>query len=367
MPQNSWKAAGIFTMVAAMAGFVAFTSSGRPSPQAGKSGYQLANKVVLGGDGTWDYLEVDPATHHLFISRSSHVMVVDPAQGKAIGDIPNTQGVHGIAIADEFNRGFTSNGTTGTSTIFDLKTLQPVGEAKTDPGPDGIIYDPGSKRVFTLNGRSNSATAIDAKTGMVAGSVALGGRPEFAAADGKGHVFVNLEDKSSIVEVDSNALKVLNTWSLAPCDSPSGLAIDAKNERLFAGCDNKMMAVVDGNSGKVITTLPIGMGVDANRFDPATGFAFASSGDGTITVAHEDTPDKFTIVDTVKTADRARTMAIDYGTHDVYTVTAQFEAPPPAPPAAEGQGQGAAPAARAGGFRRATMVPNTFTLLIFKR
>ena len=183
------------------------------APQAyGSSGYTLANKFTLGGPGGWDYLEVDPATHRVFISRGTHVMVVDPAAGKVVGDIPNTQGVHGIALAPEFNHGFTSNGMSATATMFDMTTLQTLGEPKTDKGPDAIIYDPGSKRVFTMNGAASSATAIDAKTGEVAGTVALGGRPEFAAADGKGHVFANLEDKSALVEIDSKALTLMNTW-----------------------------------------------------------------------------------------------------------------------------------------------------------
>jgi DNA-binding beta-propeller fold protein YncE len=342
------------------------------SPQAtGGSGYKLANKATLGGEGGWDYLEVDKATHRVFISRGSHVMVVDPDSGKVVGDIPNTQGVHGIALAPEFNHGFTSNGMTATATMFDMKTLQSLGEPKTDKGPDAIIYDPGSKRVFTMNGQANSATAIDAKTGEVAGTVQLGGRPEFAASDEKGHVFANLEDKSSLVEIDSKSLTVLNTWPLAPCEEPSGLAIDAKNERLVVGCHNKMMAFVDGNTGKVVGTVAIGTGVDANRFDPGTGFAFASCGDGTITVAHEDTPDKFTVVDTLQTQNGARTMAVDYANHDVITVTAQFEAAPPAvPPAAAPAAPpagGAAPAVPPPARRRPTMVPDSFSVLVFKR
>jgi hypothetical protein len=368
-----WQTLVILTGMLAVACALILGGIAKASPQgSGGSGYKLANKFVLGGEGGWDYLEIDPATHRVFISRGSHVMVVDPDAGKVVGDIPGTMGVHGIALAPEFNHGFTSNGTSSTVTMFDTKTLQTLGQPMTDKGPDAIIYDPGSKRVFTMNGSAGSATAIDAKTGEVAGSVTLGGRPEFAAADGKGHVFANLEDKSALVEIDSKALTLMNTWPLAPCDSPSGLAIDAKNERLVVGCHNKMMAFVDGSTGKVVGTVAIGTGVDANKFDPGTGFAFASCGDGTITVAHEDSPDKFTVVDTIQTQNGARTMAVDYANHTVVTVTAQFEAPPavpPAPPAAAppaGGAPGAPPAARAG-FRRPTMVPDTFTLLVFKR
>jgi DNA-binding beta-propeller fold protein YncE len=370
MFKTRWQALVLFAgMLAAVCALV-LGSELMASPQAsGGSGYTLANKFTLGGEGGWDYLEIDPATHRVFISRGSHVMVVDPDAGKVVGDVPNTQGVHGIALAPEFNHGFTSNGGTSTSTMFDLKTLQTLGEPKTDKGPDAIIYDPGSKRVFTLNGAGGSATAIDAKTGEVAGTIALGGRPEFAAADGRGHVFANLEDKSALVEIDSKALTVLNTWPLAPCDSPSGLAMDTKNNRLVVGCRNKMMAFVDGSTGKVVGTAPIGTGDDANKFDPATGFAFASCGEGTLTVAHEDSPDKFTVVDTIQTQNGARTMAVDYANHTVVTVTAQFEAPSAAAPATAspaGGAAGAPPAAR-GGFRRPTMVPDTFTVLVFKR
>ena len=324
------------------------------APQgSGGSGYHLIKKVKLGGPGGWDYLTVDQATHRVFISRGTHVMVVDPEQGKVIGDVPDTQGVHGIALAAEFNKGFTSNGRTETSTIFDMTTLKTLGSAKTDKDPDAILYDPSSKRVFTFNGDGNSGTAIDAATGKVAGTVALGGGPEFAAADGKGHVFVNLEDKSELVKFDSKTLKVENTWPLAPCESPSGLAIDVEHEILVVGCHNKLMAFVDGNSGKVTGTVPIGQGVDANRFDPGTGFAFASCGDGTLTVAHEDAPGKFSLVETITTQRGARTMTLDESNHNVYVVTAEF---------------GATPAATTENPRpRPAMVPDTFTLLVYSR
>jgi DNA-binding beta-propeller fold protein YncE len=370
----NWKTAriggaGLVLLAGIVAGGVAIAQ------QSGGSEYKLAKKVAIGGEGGWDYLEVDPAAHHAFISRGSHVMVVDE-DGKVIGDIPDTAGVHGIALAPEFDRGFTSDGQANQVTIFDMKTFKTIGTAPTDRGPDGIVYDPASKRVFTMNGAANSATAVDAETGKVAGSVPLGGRPEFAAADGKGHVFVNLEDKSALVQLDSKDLKVLNTWPLAPCESPSGLAIDAEHERLVVGCHNNMMAFVDGTNGKVVGNVPIPGGVDANRFDPGTGFAFAStgSGDGAITVAHEDSPDKFTLVDTIATMSGARTMAIDYGDHTIYTVSAQFETPAPQPaaespaPAAGGQAERGGEGRGGGrGFARRTMVPNSFTVLIFKR
>ena len=319
----------------------------------GKSGYHLIKKVKLGGEGGWDYLTVDPASRHLFISRGTHVMVVNADEGKVVGDIPNTQGVHGIALVQDMSKGFTSNGKTATSTVFDMKTLQPLGEAATEKNPDAIIYDPASKRVFTFNGGSDSATAIDAATGKAVGTIALGGGPEFAASDGKGHVFVNLEDKSQLVKFDPLTLKVEKTWTLAPCESPSGLAIDAEHEILVVGCHNKMMAFVDGSSGTVVGTVPICQGVDANRFDPATGFAFASCGDGTVTVAHEDSPDKFSVVDTITTQRGARTMELDTSNHNLYLVSADFGPTPAATP------EHPRP--------RPPMIPDTFTLLIFGR
>jgi DNA-binding beta-propeller fold protein YncE len=315
------------------------------------AGYHLLKKVVLGGDGFWDYLNVDSANRHVFISRGTHVMVVDADSYAVVGDIPDTQGVHGIAIASDLGRGFTSNGRANTVTIFDLKTLKVLGTAPTGQNPDAIVYDPASHRVFTMNGRSGDSTAIDGATGAVAGTISLGGRPEFAAADGAGHVYANLEDKSMVVAIDSNALKVLNTWPLAPGDSPSGMAIDSEHHRLFSGCHNKMMTVMDADTGKVIATPAIGQGVDANGFDPGTGFAFSSNGDGTLTVVHEDSPDKFSVTENVTTQRGARTMALDTKTHNVFLVTAEF-GPPPAPTADQPR-------------PRPSMVPGSFTLLVF--
>jgi DNA-binding beta-propeller fold protein YncE len=332
---------------------LAFAAPQAPPQSASPSGYKLVKKVTLGGTGGWDYLEVDPATHRLFISRGTHVIVVDPDQGKIIGDIADTQGVHGIALADEFNKGFTSNGRTSDASFFDLASLKVFGSAKTEKNPDAIIYDPFSKRVFAFNGGADSSTAIDGATGQTVSSFPLGGGPEFAATDGKGKIFVNLEDKSSLVKFDAKTLKIENTWPLAPCESPSGLAIDAAHEILVVGCHNKLMAFVDGNTGKVIGTVPIGQGVDANRFDPVTGYAFASCGDGTLTIAHEDSPSKFSLVEMIQTQRGARTMALDYATHAVYLVTADFGPTPEA--------------TKDNPHPRPTIVPDTFTLLIFNK
>jgi len=312
--------------------------------------YEVKQKYVLGGDGGWDYLTFDPAGKRLFISRGTHVMVVDPSKGSVIGDIPNTTGVHGIALAQDLGKGFTSNGRENTVTVFDLKTLKETTKIKIDgENPDAILYDPATHRVFTFNGRSKNSTVIDATKDTVVATIPLDGKPEFGASDGKGKVFVNIEDKSELSAIDAKNAKVLNTWPLAPCEEPSGLAIDQKHHRLFSGCHNKMMAVTDADTGKVIATPAIGEGVDANAFDPEQELAFSSNGDGTLTVVHEDSPDKFSVVDNATTEKFARTMALDTTNHDVYEVTAQIEE---APPAKEGERP------------RRSMKLGTFTLLV---
>jgi DNA-binding beta-propeller fold protein YncE len=294
-------------------------------------GLHVINTYKVGGEGWWDYLNIDPASRHLFISRGTHVIVLDADSGKQVGEIPDTQGVHGIALAPDLGRGFTSNGREGTVTIFDLNTLKTIDKVKdVGQNPDAILYDPATKRVFTFNGRSHDSTAIDATTGKIVGKIPLDGKPEFGVSTGEGELFVNIEDKSELAALDPKDLKVKARWPLAPCQEPSGLALDKKNRRLFSGCDNKMMAVVNADTGKVITTLPIGEGVDANGFDPETQLAFASCGDGSLTVVHEDSPDKFSVVQSVATARGARTMTLDSKTHQIYLVTAKF-GPPPQP------------------------------------
>jgi DNA-binding beta-propeller fold protein YncE len=332
--------------VVALAG-VLFTGvcSNAAGQSTGASGYHVIKTVPVGGEGFWDYLEVDSGGRRLYISHGTHVQVMDIDSYTLVGDIPDTQGVHGIAVAPELGRGFTSNGRSNTVTIFDLKTLKTLGTANTSTGPDGIVYDAITKRVFTMNGRGNNATAVNAADGTVAGTVDLGGRPEFPAADGKGNIYVNIEDKSEIVQFDAQNLKVLNRWPLAPCEEPSGLAVDQANRRLFAGCHNQMMAVVDADTGKVVATPAIGQGVDANRFDPETKYAFSSNGDGTLTVVHEDSPNKFSVVENVPTKRSARTMALDEKTHNIFLAAADFE--PPAP-----------------GERRGKMKPGSFVILV---
>ena len=318
---------------------------------AADPGLHVIKTYKLGGEGGWDYLEVDPESHRLFISRATHVIVVDAESGKQLGDIPDTPGVHGIALANDLGRGFTSNGREGTVSIFDLKTLKPISKVQgVGENPDAILFDPATKRVFTFNGRSGDSTAIDAASGNIVGKIALGGKPEFGVSNGKGELFVNLEDKSELLSLDPKELKVKSRWPLAPCESPSGLAIDKKNRRLFVGCDNKMMAVVDADTGKVITTLPIGDGVDAGRFDPETKFGFASCGEGVLTVVKEDSADKFSVAQNVKTERGARTMALDLKTHLIYTVTAKF-GPPPAATAQQPR-------------PRPSILPDTFEVLV---
>jgi len=284
--------------------------------------YKVAKTWKLGGDGGWDYLTVDSDGHRLFIARATRVMVIDTESGKQVGEIPDTPGVHGVALVPELGRGFTSNGREDTVSVFDLKTLALQKKIKVGNGPDAIVYDPFSKRVFTFNGRGHDATAVDASKGEVVGKLDLGGKPEFAATDAKGTVWVNIEDKSELVSFDPVKLAVKSRWKLADCEEPTGLALDRKNRRLFAGCGNKKMAIVDADSGKVVASPGIGDGCDATAFDADGNLAFASAGDGTITVIHEDSPDKFSVIQTVATQKGARTMTLDPKTHEVFTVTA---------------------------------------------
>jgi YVTN family beta-propeller protein len=295
---------------------------------APSAGYSVIKKIPIPGTGSWDYLSVDEAARRLYVSHGTQVEVIDIDSGSVVGNIPKTPGVHGVAIAPEFGRGFVSNGQAATVTIFDLKTLKPIADVPTGQKPDGIIYDPATSRVFAFNGGSNSATAIDAASGKVAGTVDLGGGPEFAAADGKGFVFDNLEDESLVLKINSRELKVEQRWPTAPCASPSSMAMDRANRRLFLGCRSKVMAVMNADTGQVITTLPIGDHVDATAFDPERKLIFNSNGEGTITVIHEDGPDQYSVVETVKTAPRAKTMALDPKTHQLFLSTAengQFE------------------------------------------
>jgi DNA-binding beta-propeller fold protein YncE len=320
-------------------------------PQEKSPGLKLLTKHELGGEGRWDYLIVDPEARRLYVTRQTHVMVIDADSGKSVADIPDLQGVHGVALAPELGRGFISNGGSASATIFDLKTQKVLGTVKTGENPDAILFDPFTKRVFTFNGRSKDATAFDAADGKVAGTIELGGKPEFAVSDGKGQIFVNIEDKNEVVRLDPKELKVTAHWPIAPGEEASGLAFDAKNRRLFAVCGNEKMVILDADSGKVITTVPIGKGPDAAAFDPETGLAYSSNGDATLTVVHEDDPAHFTVVQTVPTQRGARTMALDSKTHRIFLATADYE---PAPATAPAGGRPPRP----------TPVPNSFKLLV---
>jgi DNA-binding beta-propeller fold protein YncE len=298
---------------------------------AAAPGYHVIKTYKLGGDGGWDYLTLDPASRHLYISRATHVMVIDADSGKVVGDIADTPGVHGIALAPDLGKGFVSNGREGTASIFDISSLKLITKVKVGENPDAILYDPGSKRTFTFNGKSHDASVIDADKNVVLGTIKLDGKPEFGVSDNAGTVFVNIEDKSEIQVLDPQKMAVKATWPLAPCEEPSGLAIDRKSHRLFSGCD-KLMAIVNSDSGKVVSSLPICDGVDATAYDPETGLAFASCHDGKMSIIHEDSPDKFSVVETVETQLGARTMALDPTTHQAFTVTAKFGAAPAATP-----------------------------------
>jgi len=292
--------------------------------------YKLAKSAKLGGEGGWDYLTVDAAARRVYVSRSSHVMVLDADTLQVIGDIPETTGVHGIAIAADLEKGFTSNGRSNTLTVFDPKTLKATGEVKTGTNPDAILYDSFTKRVFAFNGRSGDVTVVDAKSDAVLATIPVGGKLEFGQTDGKGQVFVNVEDKGEIVALDAKEMKVLAHWSIAPCEEPTGLALDGAHRRLFAACGNKLMAVVNADTGKVVTTLPIGAGSDGASFDPATQNAFSSNGEGTLTVVHESAGDKFEVVQTVKTQRSARTITLDPKTGSLLLPAAELGPPPPA-------------------------------------
>jgi DNA-binding beta-propeller fold protein YncE len=291
-------------------------------PQSKAPGYHVVKKITLGGDGGWDYLTLDGKARRLYIARSNRVMVVDVDKGKLVGEVAKTPGIHGVALVPNRNRGFTSNGGDSTVTAFDLKTLTEKARIKVGKRPDAIIYDLASDRVFTCNAGDKTMTAINAKTEKVAGTIKLGGRPEFAVADEKGHVYVNLVDTSEILDLDANKLTVKHRWPVAPGKNPSGLAMDRANRRLFSTCRNQKMVVMDADTGKVLATPSIGKGTDACAFDPDTGLAF-SSNDGTLTVVRQAGKGKYEVAEEVKTEPRARTMALDPKTHQLFLVTAR--------------------------------------------
>src|SRR3989454_11911280 len=321
------------------------------APAAAQS-YHVVNTFTLGGDGGWDYLALDTVGHRLFIARQNRVMVVDPTSGRLLAEIPGLNRAHGIAFAYEAGHGFASSGADSTVTMFDLKTLQGLGHTSAAVDDDAILYDPATKRVFTFNGDAASSSVIDPVSGQRIGTIPLGGKPEFGVSAWDGKLYVNLEDSSAVDEIDAATMKVTRRWSLAPCQSPSGLAIDRVHHLLFSGCRNQVMAISDATAGRLVTTVPIGQGVDACRFDAGRQLAFASNGDGTLTVIHEDAPDRFTVVANVATRRGASTMEIDEKTHRVFTVSADF-GPAPAPTADHPR-------------PRPSILPGTFALLVLE-
>jgi YVTN family beta-propeller protein len=283
--------------------------------------YHVVNTYPLGGSGSWDYLAFDAQGHRIFIARSNRMMVVDASTGKLIGEIPGLKGAHGVAFSYANNRGFATEGSGATVAMFDLKTLQVISRIPAAEDADGILFDPASKHIFTMNGDANSSSVIDPATGTRIGTIPLGGKPEFGVTAGDGKLYANITNTGEVVEIDAAAMKVIRRWPVAPCASSTGLSIDVAHKRLFSVCRNKFLAVSDIVAGKLVMTLPIGSGVDASEFDPATELVFASNGDGTMTVVHEDTPDKYTVVATVPTGTGAKTMTLDPQTHRVYLAT----------------------------------------------
>jgi YVTN family beta-propeller protein len=314
--------------------------------------YAVTQHYKLGGEGGWDYLTWDDAGQRLFLTRGTHVLVVDAA-GKQLGDIGGADGAHGVALAPELGKGFITSGRQNKVVVFDLKSLAVTGTVDVGNVPDAIAYDPKTKRVFTFNARGNDATAIDARTNKVVGAIALGGKPEFAVVDGAGRVWVNNESTAELIEIDAEHLTVKHRWPMAGCEEPTGLAIDVKHHRTFSTCGNKVMSVMDAESGKQVATVPIGAGVDGGDFDPGTQLAFASNGEGTLTVIHQDSPDKYTVLGNVPTQRGARTMALDPKSHRVFTVSADFGPPPPA--------------STDNPHPRPSMLPGTFTVLVLEK
>lgn len=310
--------------------------------------YKVIAKIKIGGATRWDYAYLDSANHRLYVSHATQTEVIDTTTDKLVGTIPDTKGVHGIAVANDLGKGFTSDGTDNDVTIFDLKTLKVLGKVKTGANPDSIIYEPVTHRVFTFNGRGSDSTAIDAKTGnVITASIPLGGKPEFAQVDGKGHVYANIEDKNEIVEINAKDALVSKRYSIAPCDGPSGLAIDPKKLMLYSVCGNKMMIVSNPATGQVVATPAIGSGVDGVAFDD--GYAFSANGrDGTITMVDE----KFQPVATIPTQSGARTIAADQKAHKLYLPAAEFGPPGPDKDGKKG---------------RPTAIPDSFQIVVVGR
>lgn len=313
--------------------------------------YSITKTYTLGGDGFWDYVVPDPPSHRLFVARQTRVMVVDQDSGKLVGEVKGVNGAHGTAIVADTGHGFATASGDKAVVMFDLKTLEPLAKIPAADDADAIIYDAASKRVFSFNGDANSATVIEPREGKRVTDVALGGKPEYGQSAGDGKVYVNLVDKSEIVEIDAKAATVTRRWSTEPCKQPVAMAIDVAHQRLFSGCRSGVLAVSDYKAGKIVATLPIGMGVDGAGFDPSTGDVFTANGEGTLTVIHEDSPDKYTVVQNLTTTPGSRNMGLDATNHRIFVVTAKFGPPP----------EGAPPG------RRGAVLPDSFGLFVIQR
>jgi YVTN family beta-propeller protein len=306
---------------------------------ANASQFKIVKKLPLEGSGRWDYLLVDGDSRRLYMSRATHFSVLDADSGAVVGDIPDTPGAHGVALATDYGIGFTSNGGENKVSVFDLKTLKVLTKIDTGGNPDSIVYHPATHSVFVQNGKSNSSSVIDVEKKQVVATIPLGAKPEFAVYDDSGNLFVNLENKGAIAVIDTANRKVKATWPIAGCEEPSGLAIDVKNHKLFSACSNKLLAIVDSQSGRLIQTVPIGDDCDAVAFDPETGYVFASNGEGKLTIVHGDASGKYEVTQSLTSVPGSKTMALDTHTHTVYLPTAKFNGDPgahPRPPVVPG-------------------------------
>jgi YVTN family beta-propeller protein len=318
----------------------------------GKEAYRFLSEIPIGGEGGWDILTIDPTANRLYLSHATKVVVVDLGKHSVIGEITDTPGVHAFVAVPALQRGFSSNGKEAKASVVDLKTLKTISKIDTGANPDAMVYEPNRSELYVFNHTGNSCTVIDPKGASVVTTIQLGGSPEFAAVDkAAGRIYCNIEDKSEVAVIDTSTHEVIARWPLAPGEEPSGIALDAGHHRLFAGCHNKMMVMLDTESGKVVGSVPIRSGVDGCAFDDATQLAFASCGDGSTTIAREEAPDKLTVLQTLKTERGARTMALDPETHRIYLPTAQFQ-PPPSPSPSSSPG-------------RPSVVPNTLKLLVY--
>jgi len=317
-------------------------------PLLAQSSYKVTHTYTLGGDGGWDYVVPDPPSHRLYIARQNRVMVVDEDSGKLIGEVTGVKGAHGTAIAESAGRGFATEGEGKSVLMFDLKTFKTLGRVPAAEDADAIIYDQASNRVFTLNGDAHSSTVIDAKTGTLVTNIDLGGKPEYAASAGDGKLYANLTDTHEIVQIDTKKATVDRRWSTAPCKNPVAMAIDTAHHRLFSGCRSGVMAISDYQAGKLVTTVPIGKGVDGAGYDPGSGDAFASNADGTLTVIHQDSPDAYHVAQTIETPQGSRNMGVDPTNHRVFVVSAKFGPTPP-------------------GGRRGPVLPGSFALMVIER